>query len=122
VQPSHIEQPSSTINVHNTLTSNIIHEYILITLENPSPHRDKYFQQSLDTPIHPCVCCHQLCFTKQTRKILKSMIQKHSLHVRPQEKNQLLCKNCCSFLNKNKAPNLLAPKNIKLNNDIDSIY
>ncbi len=26
VEPSHIEQPSSTINVHNKLTSNIIHE------------------------------------------------------------------------------------------------
>ncbi len=58
MEPLHIEQPSSTINVHNTLTSNIIHENILTTLENPSPHRDKYFQNLLDTPIHPCVCCH----------------------------------------------------------------
>jgi hypothetical protein len=49
---------SSTINVHNTLMSNIIHENILTTLENPSPCHDKYFQQLLDTPIHPCVCCH----------------------------------------------------------------
>jgi len=55
VEPSHIEQQSSTINVHNTLTSNIIHENILTTLENPSPRRDKYFQQLLDTPIHPHV-------------------------------------------------------------------
>jgi len=55
VEPSHIEQPSSTINVHNTLISNIIHENILTILENPSPHRDKYFQQLLDTPIHPHV-------------------------------------------------------------------
>jgi hypothetical protein len=39
-----LQQPSSTINVHNTLVSNIIHENILTTLENPSPHRDKYFQ------------------------------------------------------------------------------
>jgi hypothetical protein len=76
MKPLHIEQPSSTINVHNALTSNIIHENILTTLENPSPHRDKYFQQLLDTPIHPCMCCHQLCFFKKTRKILKSMIQK----------------------------------------------
>ncbi len=60
VEPLHIEQPSSTINVHNTLTLNIIHEYILTTLENPSPHHDKYFQQLLDTPIHPCVCRHRL--------------------------------------------------------------
>ncbi len=88
----HIEQPSSTINVHNTLTSNIIHENILTTLgnllplENPSLHCDKYFQQLLDTPIHPCVCCHQLCFKKQTRKIVKSTIQKYSLHVPPQKK------------------------------------
>jgi hypothetical protein len=35
MQPLLIEQPSSTINVHNTLTSNIIHENILTTLENP---------------------------------------------------------------------------------------
>jgi hypothetical protein len=70
VEPSHIEQPSSTINVHNTLTSNIIHENILTVLENPSPHHDKYFQQLLDTPIHPCVCCHRLCFFKKTRKNL----------------------------------------------------
>jgi len=82
----HIEQPSSTINVHNTLTSNIIHENILTTLENLSPLEnpslqcDKYFQQLLDKPIHPCVCCHRLCFKKQTRKILKSTIQKYSLH------------------------------------------
>jgi hypothetical protein len=55
MEPSHIEQPSSTINVHNTLTSNIIHESILTTLENLSPHCDKYFQQLLHTPIHPCV-------------------------------------------------------------------
>ncbi len=55
MQPLHIEQPSSTINVHNRLTSNIIHENILTTLENPSPHHDKYFQQLLDRPIHPCV-------------------------------------------------------------------
>jgi hypothetical protein len=92
MKPSHIEQPSSTINVHSTLTSNIIHENILIALENPSPHRDKYFQQLLNTPIHPCVCCHQLCFKKQTRKILKSTIQKYSLHDPPQEKNPLLHK------------------------------
>jgi hypothetical protein len=97
VEPSHIEQQSSTINVHNTLTSNIVHENILTTLENPSPHHDKYFQQLLDTPIHPCVCCHQLSFKKRTRKILKSMIQKYSLHVPPQEKNPLLCKNCFYF-------------------------
>jgi len=53
-----LQQPSSTINIHNTLVSNIIHEIILTTLENPSPHRDKYFQQLLDTHIHPFVCCH----------------------------------------------------------------
>ncbi len=64
MKPLHIEQPSSTINVHNTLTSNIIHENILTTLENPSPlgnpslHCDKYFQQLFNTPIHPCVCYH----------------------------------------------------------------
>jgi hypothetical protein len=55
MQPLHIEQPSSTINVHNRLISNIIHENILTRLENPSPHHDKYFQQLLDRPIHPCV-------------------------------------------------------------------
>jgi hypothetical protein len=55
----HIEQPSLTINVHNILISNIIHEYIyLTTLKNLSFHHDKYFQQLLDTPIFPCVCCH----------------------------------------------------------------
>jgi hypothetical protein len=61
VEPSHIEQPSSTINVHNTLISNIIHENILTTLENPSPHCDKYFDNYL---IHPFihVCCYRLCF------------------------------------------------------------
>jgi len=58
MEPLHIEQPSLTINVHNTLTSNIIHENILTILESPSPRCDKYFQQLLDTPIHPCVCCH----------------------------------------------------------------
>jgi len=58
VEPLHIEQPSSTINVHNTSISNIIHENNLTTLENPSPHCDKHFQQLLDTTIHPCVCCH----------------------------------------------------------------
>ncbi len=58
MEPLHIEQPFSTINVHNTLTSNIIHEFFLITSKNPSPHRDKYYKQLLDTPIHPCVCCH----------------------------------------------------------------
>jgi hypothetical protein len=58
MEPLHIEQPSSTINVHNTLTSNIIHESILTILENLSPRRDKCFQQLLDTTIHPCVCCH----------------------------------------------------------------
>jgi hypothetical protein len=42
VEPLHIEQPSSTINIHNTSTSNIIHENILTTLQNPSLHRDKY--------------------------------------------------------------------------------
>ncbi len=63
VEPSHIEQPSSSINVHNTLTSNI-----LTTLENPSPHRDKYIQQLLNTSIHPCVCCRRLCFLKKRRK------------------------------------------------------
>jgi hypothetical protein len=59
MEPLYIEQTSSTINVHNTLISNIIHENIYLTrLKNPSFHHDKYFQQLLDTPIHPCVCCH----------------------------------------------------------------
>jgi len=62
-----------------------------------------------------------LCFKKQARKILKSMIQKYSLHVPLQEKNPLLCKSFYSFFNKNKTPKLLVPTNIKLNNDIDSI-
>jgi hypothetical protein len=92
--------------VHNTLISNIIHENILTTLENPSPHHDKYFQKLLETPIHPCVCCHQLCFTKKTRKLSKSMIQKYFLHVPSQKQNPLLCKTCYSFFNKNKAPKL----------------
>jgi hypothetical protein len=121
VEPLHIEQPSSTINVHNTLTSNIIYENILTTLENLSPHLDKYFQQLLNTPIYPCVCCHRLCFKIQTRKILKSMIQKYSLPVPLQEKNPLLCKSCYYYFNKNKTPKLLFPTNIRLNNDIDSI-
>ncbi len=68
IEPLHIEQPSSIVNVHNTLTSNIIHENILTTLENPSLHCDKYFQQLLYTPIDPCVCCHQLCFKKIQEK------------------------------------------------------
>jgi hypothetical protein len=93
----------------------------LTTLENLSPHHDKYFQQLLDTPIHPCVCCHQLWFKKQTRKILKSTIQKYSLHDPPQEKNPLLCKIYYSFFNKNKTPKLLVPTNIRLNNDIDFV-
>jgi len=65
------------------------------------------------------VCCHQLCFKKQTRKVLKSTIQKYSLHVPFQEKNPLLCKSCY-FFNKNKRPKLLVPTNIRLNDDIDS--
>ncbi len=97
MESSHIEQPSSTINVHNTMTSNTIHESILTTLENPSLHCDKYFQNLLDTPIHLCVCCHQLCFKKKTRKISKSRIQKYLLHVPPQEKNPLLCKSFLFF-------------------------
>jgi len=121
VEPSHIEQPTSTINVHNTLTSNIINENILTTLENPSPHCDKYFQQLLDTPIHPCACCHQLCFFKKTRKVLKSTIQKILYMFHLKKKNPLLCKICYSFINKNKTPKLLIPTNIRLNNDIDSI-
>jgi hypothetical protein len=55
MEPLHIEQPSSTTNVHDTMTSNIIHENILKTLENPSLDRDKYFQKLLDTPISMCV-------------------------------------------------------------------
>jgi hypothetical protein len=55
MEPLHIEQPSSTTNVHNTMTSNIIHENILKTLENPSLDHDKYFQKLLDTPISMCV-------------------------------------------------------------------
>jgi hypothetical protein len=98
VEPLHIEQPSSTINVHNTLISNIIHENILTTLENPSPHCDKYFQQLFDTTIHPCVCCHQLCFKKQNKKNIKIHDSKISLHVPLQEKNPLLCKSCYFFL------------------------
>jgi hypothetical protein len=58
MEPLHIEQPSSIINVHNTLILRIIHKNILTTLENSSPHCDKYFQQLLDTPIKLCVCCH----------------------------------------------------------------
>jgi len=100
VEPLHIEQPSSTINVHSTLTSNMIHENILTTLKNPSPHHDKYFQQLLNTSIHPCVCCHRLCFEKQTRKILKSMIQKYFLHVPPQEKIHYCVKIVIIFLMK----------------------
>jgi len=67
MEPLHIEQPSSTINVHNTLTSNNTHENILTTLENPSPHHDKYFQQLLNTSIHPCVYYRQLCFLKKNK-------------------------------------------------------
>ncbi len=92
MEPSNIEQPSSTINVHNTLISNIIHENILTILENPSPHCDKYFQQLLDTPIHPFVCCHWSFFRKQTRKILKSTLKKYYLYVPPQEKNRYYVK------------------------------
>ncbi len=77
VEPSHIEQPSSIVSIHNTLTSNIIHENILTTLENPSPHHDKYFQQLLDTPIHPFLCYYQLrvfFFNKENIKIHDSKI------------------------------------------------
>jgi hypothetical protein len=78
MKPSHIEKPSSTINVHNTLTSNIIHENILTTLENPSLHHDKYFQQLLDTPIHPCVCVlSSIVLLKKNKEKLKSMILKY---------------------------------------------
>jgi hypothetical protein len=66
MEPLHIEQPSSTINVHNTLTSNIIHENILTTLENPSPHHDKYFQQLLDTP-HSSMCVLSLIMLKKIK-------------------------------------------------------
>jgi hypothetical protein len=56
VEPSHIKQPSSTIIVHNTLTSNILHENILTTLKNPSPLHDKYIQNFWIHPfIHVCV-------------------------------------------------------------------
>jgi len=71
VEPLHIEQPSSTINVRNTLTSNIIYENILTTLENVSPHHDKYFQQLLDTPIHPCVFVVINCAFKKYKKNIK---------------------------------------------------
>jgi hypothetical protein len=115
----HIEQPPSIINVHSTLISNIIHENILTTLENPSLHRDKYCQQLLDTPIHPFVCCHDCAF-KKNKKNIKIHNSKKSLHVPPQEKNPLLCKSCYCFLIK-KTPKLLVPTNIQLNNDINSI-
>jgi hypothetical protein len=105
VEPSHIEQPFSTINVHNIVTSNIIYENILTTLENPSFHRDKYFQKLLNTPIHLCVCCHQLCFEKQTRKILKSKIQKYLLHVPRQEKKIHYCVKVCYLKFKKKQKN-----------------
>ncbi len=65
VEPLHIEQPSSTINVHNTLTSNIIHENISTTLENPSPHRDIFNNYWIHPFIHVCVvidCCGGLIF------------------------------------------------------------
>jgi hypothetical protein len=79
----HIEQPSSTINVHNTLTSNIIHENILMKLENTSPHCDKYFQQLLDTPIHPCDVLSSIVFLRKKKIKIKSMIEKYSLHDPP---------------------------------------
>jgi hypothetical protein len=73
---NNLTEPSPTINVHNSLTSKIIHENILTTLENPSSHHDKYFQQLLDTPIHPCVCYHQNFFflNKKNIKIHNSKI------------------------------------------------
>jgi hypothetical protein len=55
MKPLYIKQPSANINVHNTLTSNIIHENILTTLENPSPHHYKYFQQLLNPHSSMCV-------------------------------------------------------------------
>ncbi len=53
-------------------------------------HQIKYFEQLKDTPIHPCVCFHWLCFRKQVIKIHKKMIEKYC--VKP-----LLCKSCSSF-------------------------
>jgi hypothetical protein len=35
--------------------------------------------------------------------------------------NPLICKSCYYFLNKSKTPKFLVPKNIRLNNVIDSI-
>jgi hypothetical protein len=61
------------------------------------------------------------CALKNKQKKLKSMIQKYSLHVPPQEKNSLLCKSCWFFKNLNKTPKLLVPTNIRLNNDKDCI-
>ncbi len=120
MEPLHIEQPSSTINVHNTLTSNIIHEIILTTLENPSPHRDKYFQQLLDTPIHPCMCCNRLWFKKTNNFFFISTIQKYYLDIPPQKKIHS-CVKVVFLYNKNKAPKLLIPTNIRLNNGINFV-
>ncbi len=67
MEPLHIEQPSSIIIVHNTLTSNIIHENILTTMENPSPHRDKYFGYT-----HSSMCVlSSIVFLKKNKKNIK---------------------------------------------------
>jgi RNase P subunit RPR2 len=87
--------------------------YIFGINENSLDHRVKYFEQLKDTPIHPCVCCHRLCFRKQVVKKYKTTIEKYRLHIPTNEIKPLLCKTCYSFFQKNKTLKLLVPINIK---------
>jgi hypothetical protein len=50
-------------------------------MKNSLDHQIKYFERLKDTLIHPCVCCHQLCFRKQVVEIYKTTIEKYCLDI-----------------------------------------
>ncbi len=73
MEPLHIEQSSSTINVHNAMTSNIRRENIyLTTLENPSLYHDQLLFGYAHSSIHVCVIIH--CAFKKSKFKFKSKI------------------------------------------------
>ncbi len=59
-------QPSQNDQlIHHQIPSSITHENTFLdSMQNSMHCHVKYFEQLLDTPIHPCVCCHKLCFRK----------------------------------------------------------
>jgi hypothetical protein len=91
----------------------------LESMENHLDHCAKYFQQVKDTPIHPCVCYHRLCFRKQVVKIYKTTIEKYCFDIPIGEIKTLLCKSCHSFFPKKRNTKAFIPTNIKLNGPIN---